>query len=139
MANYGAIAIILLFSVSFTMFFGGGFNEDGTRRFASGFLEFADTFDQDGQSILEGLLNSFLSPELLVAGVLTAIVASVASFSVTYTLPALAFGILTSWFLFPLSIINEVGLPIELRLFIYGFFVIMMTIAFMSYVRGTQL
>lgn len=139
MAGYGAVAILLMFAISFTLFVGGGVDEFGDRRFASGFLEFVDTFDQEGASLFDALLDSFLSPEVLLGGVLTAIVASVASFSVTYTLPALAFSVLATWFLFPLSFLSESAMPVELRWLIYGFFVILMILSFMSYARGTQL
>lgn len=139
MANYGLVAIMLMFAISFTLYVGGGDNPDGSPRFASNFLLFIAEIDQDGVNIMRAMINSFLSPEFLVAGVVTVIAAAVSTFTVTYTLPALALGVLAPYFLFPLSFIHESGLPLELGWLIYGFFILLMIGALLSYIRGTQL
>lgn len=133
MANYGTVALVLLFSISFALYVGSG------GEYASNFMLLIQELNKPGVNIWNAVLDSILSPEILIGTVATIAAAGLSSYSVTYTIPALILGVIANYVLFPLSFLSDTGMPTELGWLIFGLLNLLLITALISFIRGKDL
>lgn len=122
------VLVILLFAISFALYLGD---------YTSYFLSY---YSKVGGKI--NPIDIFTSTEFKIAtglGLAGGVAAGLfgGGYAVFFTIPLafVAFFFL-NFFVFPLSFINEVGLPIELRMLLFGFFVTLEILTLISFVSG---
>lgn len=142
------VAVILLFAISFALYMGG---------YQPLFFQMLDDATVN-ETIIWGDENNItvtsktvidpiriFSSSAFTAAVgittLSVIVAGLvgAGYAVVYIIPfSIALFFFTTFFAFPLSFINEVGLPIEIRLFLIGIFFTLQTLAIVAFISGRE-
>jgi hypothetical protein len=130
--GYGSVTLLLLFFVSFGLWFAGYTSAAGA--------VFTGLYAGQGVGTVAGALamvTLFMAAILIVIVPVIIGAALSSSFSVMFTIPIAIISIVIGILFLPLSFINESGLPWELKALLSGFFGILILITALDYIRGS--
>lgn len=130
-----AVVAFLGFIVSFMLYVGSE-QPDGSHLFAPNFITFASDLNDPSKSLVDAIVNSVLTPEVLIGGAVTAIVATLTGIGLTFIIPAIMLGAVANFLLFPTSILNSLGLPQEIGWFITSIFQLLLIFGYLSFISG---
>lgn len=140
----GKLASVMVFGIlmSFFLYVGSELTTENTlpdgrtHLFAPAFVTFIEDFNDPSKTLVDAIVNSVLTPEVLLGGAVTAIVATLTGIGLTFIIPAIMLGAVANFLLFPTSIINSLGLPTELQWLMISLFQSLLVIGYLAFIGG---